>query len=241
MKNKYLYLILIFMLVLTGCSNLNEPIEDAKEDPTELVSSGKISLGGHVLEPGYPDFVSNPDNFKQFQFAFEGSIIDIPGGDTSYVEVTHPLKTYDKMYVRYNKSEFTPVLFDNLKIDGYIQGKFKNGILIEATTIEKVDFEIQKEEFVTNKLEKEIEEEEPKEPVTLFSGTWTVGEDIIPGSYIVTCTGSGNITIKDSDDGLVTTEVLSEKEKEHYITRLKVDLEEGYTIEINGINEVYFK
>lgn len=88
--------------------------------------------------------------------------------------------------------------------------------------------------------EEEIVEEKPQEPTTLFSGTWTAGEDIEPGDYIITSKGKGHILIKDLEDRLVINETLGDEEQERTVTKIKVDLQEGYTIKISRIKEVYF-
>jgi len=77
---------------------------------------------------------------------------------------------------------------------------------------------------------------------TLFSGTFTVGQDIPAGRYVVTSgDGSGNFIVHNVDDRLHVNEILSEPgSTRRGLPSVTADFGYGYQIRISGINEVIF-
>jgi len=75
---------------------------------------------------------------------------------------------------------------------------------------------------------------------TLSTGTWEVGLDIEAGRYDVTTpSGSGNFFVNGPSGFPAVNEIL-DASGEFGVTTLTVDLEDGQTIEIMGLNEVEF-
>lgn len=79
-----------------------------------------------------------------------------------------------------------------------------------------------------------------QEVVELFSGTWTVGEDIPAGRYEITAGEgeSGNIFIGEGVKKI--NEILGTSEFGLGISKITVDLIDGDPIEIKGLNTVIF-
>jgi hypothetical protein len=75
---------------------------------------------------------------------------------------------------------------------------------------------------------------------TLSTETYTVGQDIPKGRYVAKTTsdGSGNFVIYDGSN-LVVNEILSNTSV-YGIPSVTVNLKDGETIEISGINSVIF-
>ena len=79
------------------------------------------------------------------------------------------------------------------------------------------------------------------ELTTLFSGTFTVGQDIPAGRYIITGDGQGNLFVY--SNGLpIVNEILDDGTGMFGlgVPSVTTDLEDGHEIEISGINNVIF-
>lgn len=101
--------------------------------------------------------------------------------------------------------------------------------------------EEQKQEEVVEEIETQ---DEPQGYVntavqaTIYTGSWTVPEEIQPGHYTITAeAGSGNLFIYDEKDNLETNEMLG-SDTDLYIDSYTTYLEDGYRIEISGIDSV---
>lgn len=71
---------------------------------------------------------------------------------------------------------------------------------------------------------------------SLTTGIWYVGIDVVPGRYDISVTeGSGNLFVYDENDWPKVNEILG---GEYGVTKVTVNLEEGYRVEIAGINKV---
>lgn len=90
---------------------------------------------------------------------------------------------------------------------------------------------------------KETKKEEPKaEAADLGAGKFYVGEDIVPGRYIVSTEeemGNFNIFPKKALD-MGTVEILGTDES-LAVNNITVDLKDGDEIEIGGLNKVHFE
>ena len=77
---------------------------------------------------------------------------------------------------------------------------------------------------------------------TLFSGEFTVGQDIPAGRYVITSDGSGNFTIHNADGRLVINEILNVGggADAQGVPSITVDINYGYEINIRGISNVDF-
>ncbi|MCL2588699.1 MAG: hypothetical protein FWD84_04740, partial [Oscillospiraceae bacterium] len=77
---------------------------------------------------------------------------------------------------------------------------------------------------------------------TLHTGTFTVGQDIPVGRYVVTNEGSGNFIVRDADDRLYINEILNEEggPGRHGVTSVTADFGAGYQIEIRGMRSATF-
>lgn len=79
----------------------------------------------------------------------------------------------------------------------------------------------------------------------LSAGRYHVGFDIKAGDYIVTTeSGSGNFFIYDEDGYPLTNEILcvaGDEDDSFGVSKIKVSLEEGYIIDISGLNNVHFE
>lgn len=73
--------------------------------------------------------------------------------------------------------------------------------------------------------------------LSLYAGSWTVGEDIAAGRYTATpSSGTGNFVV--NKDGMpVTNEILG---GDMGVKNVTVNLEDGETINISGLNQVNF-
>lgn len=104
-------------------------------------------------------------------------------------------------------------------------------------------------ESTTQPVEEEIETVDYShllnqgEEVILNEGIHDVGSDITPGRYIITAeTGYGNIFIKDEEDRSVSGETLASAadSREDWPSQLVSFLDDGYSIEITGLDTVTF-
>lgn len=81
------------------------------------------------------------------------------------------------------------------------------------------------------------------EATELFTGEFTVGTDIKPGRYVITCdSGSGNLFVYNGQMPYIN-EILSNSLEDSMglgVTKIEVDLSEGQTIQISGLNNVIF-
>ncbi len=78
--------------------------------------------------------------------------------------------------------------------------------------------------------------------VELFAGEFVVGEDVVPGRYEITSLkGTGNFVVYDGEMPVVNEILTDNASNQIGITKLEVDLSEGNTIQISGINKVLFK
>lgn len=79
------------------------------------------------------------------------------------------------------------------------------------------------------------------ELTTLFSGTFTVGEDIPEGRYVITGAGSGNLLVYEKELPIVN-EILDDGSSGMNIgvSSVTTDIANGNVIEISGLNEVIF-
>lgn len=79
----------------------------------------------------------------------------------------------------------------------------------------------------------------------LSAGRYHVGFDIKADDYIVTTdSGSGNFFVYDEDGYPLTNEILcvaGEEDDSFGVSKIKVSLEEGYIIDISGLNNVHFE
>ena len=91
-------------------------------------------------------------------------------------------------------------------------------------------------------LSSNINNNSAREDITLSSGTFTVGQDISTGRYVVTGDGRGNFTVHGSA-GLRVNEILRTKDSDSNfgVPSITTDLEDGDRIEIRGINNVTFR
>lgn len=83
------------------------------------------------------------------------------------------------------------------------------------------------------------------ESIELFTGEFAVGTDIKPGRYkITTSDGSGNLFVYEPNGLPAVNEILSSSSEDSMglgITTIEVDLYEGQTINISGLNAVNFE
>ena len=73
----------------------------------------------------------------------------------------------------------------------------------------------------------------------LFSGKFTVGQDIPAGRYVITGDGSGNLFVYDKNGLPIISEILGES-MGIGVPSVTTDIEAGNEIEISGINNVTF-
>ena len=74
---------------------------------------------------------------------------------------------------------------------------------------------------------------------TLFAGTFTVGQDVPPGRYVVTGDGQGNFQVY--DNGMPAVNVILDDGTSFMtigVPSVTIDLDDGQRIEISGINNV---
>lgn len=94
--------------------------------------------------------------------------------------------------------------------------------------------EVEKEEYINT-----------AESIELFTGEFAVGTDIKPGRYkITTSDGSGNLFVYEPNGLPAVNEILSSSSEDSMglgITTIEVDLYEGQTINISGLNAVNFE
>jgi ATP-dependent 26S proteasome regulatory subunit len=101
-------------------------------------------------------------------------------------------------------------------------------------------------EYETKEAEEQKKKEEEQKkaqqaPVVLGPGKHTVGEDIKPGKYIVsTQEPAGNFFVY-GDFGFAEVNEILGTDKSFAVNDVSVELEEGQTIEISGLNKVTFK
>lgn len=89
--------------------------------------------------------------------------------------------------------------------------------------------------------EKQEKEKAAAKPTTLGTGQFVVGEDIAPGRYVVTTQErGGNFFVFDNNGWPIVNEMLG-TDTEFYVNNLTIELEEGFEIEISGLNAVSFK
>lgn len=78
--------------------------------------------------------------------------------------------------------------------------------------------------------------------VELFAGEFEVGKDVTPGRYEITSLdGTGNFVVYNGEMPVVNEILTDNANNEIGITKIEVDLSEGNTIQISGINKVLFK
>ncbi|MCL2401966.1 MAG: copper amine oxidase N-terminal domain-containing protein [Oscillospiraceae bacterium] len=73
------------------------------------------------------------------------------------------------------------------------------------------------------------------ETFMLHTGTFTVGQDIPAGRYVITVEGSGNFIVHNADERLHVNEVLGRG-----VASVTADFGNGYQIRISGIERVIF-
>jgi len=78
--------------------------------------------------------------------------------------------------------------------------------------------------------------------VTLTTGTFTVGQDIPAGRYVITGLGHGNFVIRNADNRLHINEILNDMQgtSTQGVPSVTTDLGAGYTIEIRGLQGAVF-
>lgn len=101
-----------------------------------------------------------------------------------------------------------------------------------------------------NKTDKEEPAETKKETYVntaeaaeLFTGKFEVGKDLKAGRYEITCqSGSGNVIVYENDMPVVNEVLTSPADSSSGfgITKIEADIADGSTVEISGLNKVFF-
>jgi len=85
--------------------------------------------------------------------------------------------------------------------------------------------------------------QQPAPPTyTLHTGTFTVGEDLPAGRFVVTSQGSGNFFVRNTEGRLVVNEILNNAggPGRHGVVNVTTDFGVGYQIEIRGMARAIF-
>lgn len=111
---------------------------------------------------------------------------------------------------------------DNLGVSK-VRVKIADGDAIQLESINKTHFEPVTTPFITS-----------VQAVNIYSGDWTVGEDIAPGRYVVTTpSGGGNFIVMES--GMpVTNEILGD----NGVKNITVNLKSGDIVQVGNLNQV---
>ena len=134
---------------------------------------------------------------------------------------------------------------------------FVDGVVVLTSPVQAIPLPIEIDDEVENNEPQDnnyaIEHNEPQDheyghdetgPPTnitvLFSGTFTVGQDIPPGRYVITADSSGNFVIRSADGRLWVNEILNDGTGTHGVPSVTVDIGVDYEIEIRGISNVTF-
>jgi hypothetical protein len=88
--------------------------------------------------------------------------------------------------------------------------------------------------------EPEPEPEVVLEPVTLGTGTFTIGTDIPAGKYIISTQERGGTIATYDSWGLLDVNEMLGTAPDYYVNNINAELEEGGQIEISGLNQVLF-
>jgi hypothetical protein len=72
--------------------------------------------------------------------------------------------------------------------------------------------------------------------VTLYAGTWTVGQDLGPGRYVATSGGGQSGTFIIPDEGVNV--ILSSNPKRGAVSRVTFNVQDSDVIEISGLEQV---
>lgn len=105
-----------------------------------------------------------------------------------------------------------------------VRVNIQNGDVITLSEIDEVHFQPVITPIVTT-----------VHTVTIYSGSWVVGEDIAAGRYIATTSGSGNFVVNTNQGISDINEILGGNSGVKNIT---VDLTDGEIIDISGIKQV---
>ena len=114
---------------------------------------------------------------------------------------------------------------------------------VEEDTAEQAEEDADEEEEAAARLNEEdsqklTRDNSSAEETTLNTGTFTVGEDISEGRYVITGDGSGNLFVYDGDFPVVN-EIL-DPTGEFGVKSVTTDIKDGQQIEISGISNVTF-
>ena len=122
---------------------------------------------------------------------------------------------------------------------------FVDGVVVLTSPLQAVPLPIEVDDDVENDEPHDYEDEHdeaepPTDIAVLFSGTFTVGQDILPGRYVITADSSGNFVIRTADGRLWVNEILNDGTGALGVPSVTVDIGLDYEIEIRGINNVTF-
>lgn len=113
---------------------------------------------------------------------------------------------------------------------------------VEEDTAEQAEEDADEEEEAAADNEEDSQkltrDNSSAEETTLNTGTFTVGEDISEGRYVITGDGSGNLFVYDGDFPVVN-EIL-DPTGEFGVKSVTTDIKDGQQIEISGISNVTF-
>ncbi|SMC20876.1 hypothetical protein SAMN02745134_01128 [Clostridium acidisoli DSM 12555] len=105
-----------------------------------------------------------------------------------------------------------------------VRVKIENGDQIQLQGINKTHFEPVTAPFATS-----------SQTVNIYSGSWTVGEDIVKGRYNAsTANGGGNFVVYDSNGLPKTNEILGDGG----VKQVTVDLNDGDIVTVASLNQV---